>query len=92
VAHGLSLNLGGPAPLDEAYLQRIKQFLDDHAIRCYSEHLSYCADDGQLYDLMPIPFTADAVDYVAARHTPHAGDPRTACGHRKRVLLLRAGR
>jgi uncharacterized protein (UPF0276 family) len=33
----------------------------------YSEHLSSCGDDGQLYDLMPIPFTEDAVKYVAGR-------------------------
>jgi uncharacterized protein (UPF0276 family) len=33
----------------------------------YSEHLSYCGDDGHLYDLMPIPFTPEAVQYVAAR-------------------------
>jgi len=67
VCHGLSLNLGGPAPLDEAFLHRLKQFLDTHTIRCYSEHLSYCADDGHLYDLMPIPFTEEAVHYVAGR-------------------------
>jgi uncharacterized protein (UPF0276 family) len=67
VCHGLSLNIGGPAPLDEGYLRRVRQFLDGHAIRCYSEHLSYCADDGQLYDLMPIPFTAEAIRYVVAR-------------------------
>jgi len=67
VCHGLSLNLGGPAPLDEAFLHKVRQFLDTHNIRCYSEHLSYCADDGHLYDLMPIPFTEDAVHYVADR-------------------------
>jgi len=67
VCHGLSLNLGGPAPLDEAFLHRLRQFLDTHNIRCYSEHLSYCADDGHLYDLMPIPFTEEAVHYVAGR-------------------------
>jgi uncharacterized protein (UPF0276 family) len=67
VCHGLSLNLGGPAPLDEAFVRRVKQFLDDHQMRFYSEHLSYCGDDGHLYDLMPIPFTEDAVRYVAAR-------------------------
>jgi uncharacterized protein (UPF0276 family) len=38
-----------------------------HDIRMYSEHLSACSDDGQLYDLMPIPFTEDAVHHVAAR-------------------------
>ena len=67
VCHGLSLNLGGKAPLDEAFLRKVRQFLDTFNIRCYSEHLSYCADDGHLYDLMPIPFTEQAVHYVAER-------------------------
>ena len=67
VCHGLSLNIGGPAPLDEAFLHRVRQFLDTHKIRCYSEHLSYCADEGHLYDLMPIPFTEEAVKYVSDR-------------------------
>lgn len=65
--HGLSLSIGGPSPLDETFLHRLRQFLDRHEIRCYSEHLSYCTDDGHLYDLMPIPFTAEAVRYVAHR-------------------------
>ncbi len=65
--HGLSLSLGGPAPLDEDFVREVGTFLDTHRIRCYTEHLSYCSDDGHLYDLMPIPFTAEAVDYVAAR-------------------------
>jgi len=67
VAHGLSLNLGGLAPLDEAFLVKVRRFLDEHDVRLYSEHLSYCADDGHLYDLMPIPFTEDAVAHVADR-------------------------
>ena len=67
VCHGLSLNLGGPAPLDEAFLHKVRQFLDTYNIRSYSEHLSYCADDGHLYDLMPIPFTESAIHYVAER-------------------------
>lgn len=65
--HGLSLSLGSPAPLDEAFVKRLKSFLDQHQAICYSEHLSYCSDDGHLYDLMPIPFTDAAVDYVSAR-------------------------
>lgn len=67
LAHGLSLSLGGPAPLDEAFLLRLRQFLDQHEVLIYSEHLSYCTDDGHLYDLMPIPFTAEAVEHVAKR-------------------------
>jgi hypothetical protein len=67
VCHGLSLSLGGPAPLDEAFLRELKDFLEMHQIALYSEHLSYCGDDGLLYDLMPMPFTAEAVGHVAAR-------------------------
>lgn len=67
VCHGLSLSIGSPAPLDEQFLIRLKKFLDKHNVRCYSEHLSYCSDDGHLYDLMPIPFTEDAVSHVAKR-------------------------
>jgi uncharacterized protein (UPF0276 family) len=67
VAHGLSLSLGGPAPLDFGLLGEIRGFLDAHGMRAYTEHLSYCSDDGHLYDLMPIPFTAEAVRRVAAR-------------------------
>jgi uncharacterized protein (UPF0276 family) len=67
VCHGLSLSIGSPAPLDEDFLRRLKTFLDTHGIRAYSEHLSYSSDDGHLYDLMPIPFTADAVHHVAER-------------------------
>ncbi|HBC56743.1 MAG TPA: hypothetical protein DCZ03_06210, partial [Gammaproteobacteria bacterium] len=65
--HGLSLNIGGIAPLDEAFLRRLKQFLWEHQIQIYSEHLSYCGDEGHLYDLMPIPFTQQAVAYVSER-------------------------
>jgi uncharacterized protein (UPF0276 family) len=65
--HGLSLSIGSPAPLDESLLRNIKVFMDQHNIRFYSEHLSYCSDNGQLYDLMPIPFTDDAVHYVSNR-------------------------
>lgn len=65
--HGLSLSIGSPAPLDEQLVRDIKEFMAEHRIRMYSEHLSYCGDDGHLYDLMPIPFTEEAVHYVAGR-------------------------
>ncbi len=67
VCHGLSLSLGGPAPLDDMLLRKTRQFMDAHGIPLYTEHLSYCSDDGHLYDLLPIPFTEDAVKHVAAR-------------------------
>lgn len=65
--HGLSLSIGSPAPLNVSLLRDVKAFMDEHGIGFYSEHLSFCGDDGQLYDLMPIPFTDDAVQYVADR-------------------------
>jgi uncharacterized protein (UPF0276 family) len=67
VCHGLSLSIGSPAPLDEDFVWQIKRFLDEHDVVIYSDHLSYCSDDGHLYDLMPIPFTPEAVQYVAER-------------------------
>ncbi len=67
VCHGLSLSIGGPAPLDFAFIRSVAAFLRQHQISIYSEHLSYCGDLGHLYDLLPIPFTDDAVHYVADR-------------------------
>lgn len=67
--HGLCLSLGGPDPLNVAFLRQVKQFLHDFEIPLYTEHLSYCsdADHGYLYDLLPVPFTEEAVHYVAQR-------------------------
>jgi len=65
--HGLSLSLGGPGPLDEDLVLQVRNFIGQHRVHLYSEHLSYCSDHGQLYDLAPIPFTEEAAGYVAAR-------------------------
>lgn len=67
VCHGLSLDLGGPRPLDTELLTRIQRFMREHGMRLYTEHLSWCGDDGHLYDLLPIPCTGDAVHRVAGR-------------------------
>ncbi|MDW3096198.1 MAG: DUF692 domain-containing protein [Gammaproteobacteria bacterium] len=67
VAHGLSLSIGGPTALDLELVKDIKKFMQQHNILKYTEHLTYCSDQGHLYDLMPIPFTNEAVHYVADR-------------------------
>jgi len=67
ILHGLSLSIGAPEPLDMELVGAIKHFIREHDIRYYSEHLSYCSDHGHLYDLLPIPFTEEAVMYVAER-------------------------
>ncbi|NOU49619.1 DUF692 domain-containing protein [Pseudoalteromonas sp. JBTF-M23] len=67
ICHGLSLSLGSPAPLDVAFIKSLKAFFKEHNILLYSEHLSYCSGEGHMYDLMPIPFTEEAVTHVARR-------------------------
>jgi uncharacterized protein (UPF0276 family) len=67
VCHGLSLSLGGPGPLDEILLRRTRDFMREHGMRLFTEHLSWCADDSHLYDLLPIPQTEEAVRYTAER-------------------------
>ena len=67
VCHGLSLSLGSPQPLDMTLLSHVRDFLTEFEIQYFSDHLSACSDYGHLYDLMPIPFTDDAVRYVAER-------------------------
>ena len=67
VCHGLSLSLGGLTPLNVELLRNIKQFMHVHNAPLYTEHLAWCSDHGQLYDLLPLPFTDDAVKHVAAR-------------------------
>ena len=65
--HGLSLSIGSTDPLDEAFVLQVGEFLRQHNIQLYSEHLSFCSGNGHLYDLLPIPFTAEGVSHVAAR-------------------------
>ncbi len=67
ILHGLSLSIGGPDELNVAFVKALKKFKESINAPIYSEHLSYCTDGGQLYDLMPIPFTEDAANYVAER-------------------------
>lgn len=67
LCHGLSLSIGSPAPVDWDFLKDLRQFFAAHNVLSYSEHLSYCSDSGHLYDLLPIPFTEEAVRYVADR-------------------------
>jgi uncharacterized protein (UPF0276 family) len=67
LVHGLSLSVGAPEPLDEAYIARLRHFLDEHDAVLYSDHLSYCSEHGHLYDLMPLPFLEETVAWVGDR-------------------------
>lgn len=67
VCHGLSLSIGSADELDVQFVRELKQFFSRYNIKQYSEHLSYCSHNGHMYDLMPIPFTKQAVTHVAER-------------------------
>ncbi len=67
ICHGLSLSIAGPDSVYLVFLKQLKQFFRQHQGRLYSEHLSYCSGQGHLYDLMPVPFCAEAVDYLVPR-------------------------
>ena len=42
-------------------------FMAEHGMGLYTRTPSWCSDDAHLYDLLPIPFTGDAVRWVADR-------------------------
>jgi uncharacterized protein (UPF0276 family) len=65
--HGVSLNLGGTSPLNTAFLRELRGLIDDLGAEHYSDHLAASGDAHQLYDLFPVPFTADEVIRIADR-------------------------
>lgn len=67
VCHGLSLSLGGPAPLDTQLLHKTKAFMKAHGMQLFTDHLSWCSDESHLYDLLPITCTQEAVMWTAKR-------------------------
>lgn len=68
IAHGLSLSIGSPESLNLSFMEDLKLFFDELGITHYSEHLSYCSDkQGFLYELLPLPFTEEAVLYISKR-------------------------
>jgi len=68
VMHGVSMSIGGSDPLDRDYLRRLKQLADTVSPAWISDHLCWTGVDGvNLHDLMPLPYTQEAIDHVAAR-------------------------
>ena len=80
--HGVSLSIGSTDPLDARYLARLKALADWVEPAIISDHLCWTGVEGQnLHDLLPLPFTAEAVAHVAAR----VGQVQAALG---RPILL----
>ncbi|MDZ7841207.1 MAG: DUF692 domain-containing protein [Gammaproteobacteria bacterium] len=68
VMHGVSMSIGGTDPLDRDYLGRLKALANRIGPRWISDHLCWTGFEGrQLHDLLPLPYTAEAVAHVAGR-------------------------
>jgi uncharacterized protein (UPF0276 family) len=68
VTHGLTMSLGGCDPLDDHYLAAIDRFARDVGSPWHSDHLCFGSVEGaHLHDLLPLPYTREAVRHVSAR-------------------------
>jgi uncharacterized protein (UPF0276 family) len=68
IQHGVSLSIGGPEAPDRDYLRRLKQLVRKVNPPWLSDHFCWCGVPGaNLHDLLPLPYTWEAVELVAAR-------------------------
>jgi len=66
--HGVGLALGSVAPLDREHLRKLARLVDRMQPASVSEHLCWGAFGGRHFnDLLPLPFTAEALDHVCVR-------------------------
>lgn len=66
--HGVGLSLGSADPLNLPHLARLRQLIDLYQPDFVSEHLAWGAIDGRhLNDLLPLPYTEEAVRHLADR-------------------------
>jgi uncharacterized protein (UPF0276 family) len=68
VMHGVSLSIGGPHELDRDYLRRLKHLAQRVQPAWISDHLCWSRGNAhQLHDLLPLPYTEESLQHVAAR-------------------------
>ena len=68
VMHGVSMSLGSTDELDFKYLQQLKQLIERVEPRWISDHLCWTGvDHKNMHDLLPLPYTEEAVNHVAER-------------------------
>jgi uncharacterized protein (UPF0276 family) len=68
VLHGVSLSIGSTDPLDKKYLTRLKGLADLIEPAMVSDHACWTGVNGEnLHDLLPLPYTEEAIRHVAAR-------------------------
>jgi uncharacterized protein (UPF0276 family) len=68
VQHGVSMSIGGPGPLDRDYLAKLRALVRRVDSPWVSDHLCWTGSSSvNLHDLLPLPYTEEAVRHVAAR-------------------------
>ena len=68
VMHGVSLSIGSTDPLDWNYLKQLKDLAKRVEPEWISDHLCWTGVDGKnMHDLLPLPYTEESIDHVAAR-------------------------
>lgn len=68
VMHGVSMSIGGTDPLDRHYLRALRQLVREVEPAWVSDHLCWTGVDGiNSHDLLPMPYTDEAVAHVVAR-------------------------
>ena len=68
VMHGVSMSIGSTAPLNLDYLKQLKALIKRVQPAWFSDHLCWTGVNGvNLHDLMPLPYTEEAVRHVAER-------------------------
>ncbi|MEO5677300.1 MAG: DUF692 domain-containing protein, partial [Usitatibacter sp.] len=66
--HGVGLSLGSVDPLDERHLAKLEALVSRVEPLLVSEHLSWSSFGGRhANDLLPLPYTDEALDHVCAR-------------------------
>ncbi len=66
--HGVGLSLGSTDPLSKPHLLKLKNLVDRTQPMLVSEHLCWSSVGGRyLNDLLPLPYTEESLDHVAAR-------------------------
>ena len=68
VMHGVSLSIGSSDPLNRAYLKQLKELARQIEPAWISDHLCWTGvNETNLHDLMPLPYTEEALRHVVAR-------------------------
>lgn len=68
VMHGVAMSIASTAPLDMAYLSALKNLAERFEPEFVSDHLCWTGVHGvNLHDLLPIPYTREALDHVCDR-------------------------